>query len=111
MGLAARPGRGVPAVHDAHGRTAGLGDGAPDRTAVSGLQPPSARPTAPGGNRRRRLLPRACSRSAAAQSPPTLDVVKVPGRPAAEQPVARASGMENAHEHCGTGRNSLTPGY
>ena len=30
-------------------------------TAVSGLQPVSARPTAPGGNRRRRPLPRACS--------------------------------------------------
>ena len=41
MGLAARPGRGVPAVHDAHGtrRTAGFGDGAPDRNRLGPASP------------------------------------------------------------------------
>ena len=41
MGLAARPGRGVPAVHDAHGtrRTAGFGDGAPDRNRLGSASP------------------------------------------------------------------------
>ena len=68
MGLAARPGRGVPAVHDAHQtrRTTGWGEGAPDRTAVS-------RPATGGGvaDRSRREPPLA---PAPAGSSPRLNV-------------------------------------
>ena len=53
------------------GGTAGFG-ARRTGTAVSGLQPVSARPTAPGGNRRRRPLPRRAPRSAAARNLPTL---------------------------------------
>ena len=63
--LAARPGRGVPAAHDAHGTRANRGiwrRRAGPEPPSSRSQPAAPRPTAPGENRRRHPLPPACSR-------------------------------------------------